>query len=86
MRGNALEASARSGRYSVGKHRKLSREETANAVRLLSVAELTRREMAAKLGVSDKMVDNYLAAGASGSDPLRRTRRERRMPYTPALF
>ncbi len=61
---DALEAAARSGRYSAGKRRKRSREETTNAVRLLSVGGLTRREIAAKLGVSDKTVANYLAVAA----------------------
>jgi DNA-directed RNA polymerase specialized sigma24 family protein len=57
-----LVATAKSGGYSVGKKRQRSKEETAKAVELLSVAGLTRREIAEKMVLSDKTVDRYLAA------------------------
>lgn len=62
---DAIKAGRKSNGYSVGKRRKRSREETAKAVEALSLAGLTRVEIAAKLGVSDKTVDNYMAAAAA---------------------
>jgi DNA-binding NarL/FixJ family response regulator len=57
-----LEARKRGERFSIGKRRKRSREETQQAVELLSVAGLTRKEIGGKLGLSDKTVDNYFGA------------------------
>jgi hypothetical protein len=62
----------RSGRFTVGKRRRRSRAETAVAAQLLADDGLTRVEIAAKLGVSAKTIDNLLSPGVvQTTEPLR---------------
>jgi hypothetical protein len=72
---DTIEAGRRTGRYSVGRRRRRTRAETQVAIELLLADGLTRREVAAKLGLSDRTVDFYL------------TPKERRMtPDLPKAF
>jgi hypothetical protein len=60
---DTIEAGRRSGRYRVGRRRRRSRTETRVAAQLLAEDGLTRVEIAEKLGVSAKTIDNALSPG-----------------------
>lgn len=57
---DALEAERKHGAFTTGKRRKRSREETLEAVRLLSEQGLVPQAIADKLGVTDMVVRRHL--------------------------
>jgi DNA-directed RNA polymerase specialized sigma24 family protein len=61
---DSIEAGRMRGRYHVGRCRRRSRAETRVAAQLLADEGLTRVEIAEKMGVSVKTIDNALSPGA----------------------
>jgi hypothetical protein len=61
---DSIEVARRSGRYHVGRRRRRSRAETRVAAQVLADRGLTRVEIAEKMSVSVKTIDNALSPGA----------------------
>jgi hypothetical protein len=61
---DAIEAGRKSGRFTIGKRRRRSAEETRAAVEALSVDGLVPLAIAGKLGISETRVREHLRAAA----------------------
>jgi hypothetical protein len=79
-----LTATRKNGRYTVGRRRQRSEEETALAIELLSVEGLTTEEIASKIGVSSEHVQRVQKAPTPTARVSRSKRSDRQNGQSPS--